>query len=578
MTRIDAVVVGTLVVLLAVVAGVIGVPAFVPSSASPSPTVDASGDPALRPYVEGALGAPVSVSPLTARSQADRDLVALVFAGLVRNGPAGTIVPDLASSWSVDSTGRTWTVRIRDDATWHDGQPVTSDDVLYTIGALQDPAYTGPSATSWSEVRVGAPDAKTVTFTLATPLGGFLQALTQPLAPAHILGDVPVDLLIDHPFGRAPIGAGPFSLTVLTDTHASLVPAIPATDGPEATPSAPVSATDSLASAAPTVRPQRPLPYLAGIEMRYFTEPADLLAAYRSGTLDAASGLSPADANTLADAAGTRVLHYPGATLTAGLLNLAPDHPEFQRPDVRLALLAYVDRAALITAAFDDAAVLAVGLIPPSSVMFDAASSPPVAYDAAAAQRVLEAADWTKEDDGWHLPGADDPLAIEVLSPTEEASPSVYAAAVAVVAAWTAAGFETTHVALPPGDFVTERLRPGAFQVAVADVTIGLDPDLYPLLASSQTLEGGSNVMGVQDPALDVLLEAARAPGTDEERKADYKALQVQLAAGRYMLQLAWADELAVVRDTVEGPTIRQVVDASDRFWDVLTWRLADGR
>jgi peptide/nickel transport system substrate-binding protein len=383
---------------------------------------------------------------------------------------------------------------------------------------------------------------------------------------------------MDHPFGRLPIGAGPFSLADLTDASASLVPAIPPSETPGPEPSGSPSATDSLASPAPTLRPQRPLPYLAGIEMRYFTDPAELMAAYRDGHLDAASGLAPAKANALAEAEDSRLLRYPGATLTAGLVNLAPDHPEFRDPQVRLALLAFLDRRALITSAFDGAAVVPRGLIPQSSVMFDAASSPEVTYDAAAAQRVLEEADWTKEDDGWHLPGASEPLALEVLSPTEEASQNVYAAAVSVVAGWTAAGFATTHVALPPGDFVTERLRPGAFQVAVADVTIGSDPDLYPLLASSQTLEGGSNVMGVQDPALDVLLEAARAPGTDEERKADYVALQVQLAAGRYMLPLAWPDELAVVRDTVEGPTIRQVVDASDRFWDVLTWRLADGR
>ena len=70
------------------------------------------------------------------------------------------------------------------------------------------------------------------------------------------------------------------------------------------------------------------------------------------------------------------------------------------------------------------------------------------------------------------------------------------------------------------------------FQVAVVDVIVGLDPDLYPLLASSQTLTGGSNIAGVQSVALDDLLLKARAPGTDAERKAAYSALQKQLASG----------------------------------------------
>ena len=62
-------------------------------------------------------------------------------------------------------------------------------------------------------------------------------------------------------------------------------------------------------------------------------------------------------------------------------------------------------------------------------------------------------------------------------------------------------------------------------------MTVGLDPDLYPLLASSQTVTGGSNVIGLQDPALDKLLVAARGPGTDARPKAAYAALQKRLAA-----------------------------------------------
>ena len=125
---------------------------------------------------------------------------------------------------------------------------------------------------------------------------------------------------------------------------------------------------------------------------------------------------------------------------------------------------------------------------------------------------------------------------------------------------------------------MTGRLASGDFSAAVGDVTVGLDPDLYPLLASSQTVTGGSNVIGLQDPALDKLLVAARGPGTDDVRKAAYAALQKQLAAGRYLLPLAFADESIVVRDTVNGPPSRQVADPADRFWDVLTWRLAAGR
>ena len=82
----------------------------------------------------------------------------------------------------------------------------------------------------------------------------------------------------------------------------------------------------------------------------------------------------------------------------------------------------------------------------------------------------------------------------------------------------------------------------------------------------------------MQDQALDALLVKARAPGSDADRLVAYSALQKQLAAGRYLLPLAFADEVVVAHDTLEGPVPRQASDPSDRFWDVLTWRLAVDR
>jgi len=578
MTRTDSFVVGTLVVMLAVIVGLVSAPSILPAAASVGPPQPTPGVVAARPYREGVLGHPVSVSPLTARTQADRDLVALVFSGLVRNGPNGTLVPDLADHWSVDGTGTVWTFRLRDDARWHDGEPVTSDDVAYTIHVLQDPAYTGPAARSWNEVIVKTDGPQTIVFTLRTPLGGFLQAATQPIAPAHLLSGIPVAQLPTTPFGRQPVGSGPFAVASLDDQHAELIPAATMlqAEAPTAAPSA--HATDSLATPVPPDRPSRPVPYLAGIDLTFFDDAQALADAFTAGGLDAASGLSPAMTRDLARQPATRSINYPGATMTAVLLNLRPGHPEFADPMVRTALLEAIDRVRLSSDAFAAAAAVSSGPIPPSSSMFDPTADPPVAYNPAAAEAALRKAGWTKASDGWRLPKVKAPLAVELVSPDQVSNPAAFAAAEAVTRDWSALGLAVTHVALAPGDFVTGRLATGKFQVAVGDVQVGLDPDLYPLLASSQTVTGGSNIIGLQDPALDKLLVAARGASTDASRLSAYSALQVALAKARYLLPLAFADESIVVRDTVEGPSVRQVADPADRFWDVLTWRLAAGR
>ncbi len=576
MTRRDHAVVGVLVLLLAMLAAAIAVPDLPGAPAAsdrPSPSAAAA-----QPYREGILGHAVSVSPLTAQTTADRDLVALVFSSLVRLGPAGGFVPDLATSWSVGDEGRTWTFRLRDDVTWHDGKPVTADDVAFTIRTLQDAAYTGPTAASWRDVEVATPDERTVTFTLQTALGGFLQAATQPIAPAHLLSDVPVDQLAADPFGRHPVGSGPFRLVSLDDGAAILAPAVAAPVPATPVGSASSIPTDSLATPAPTVRPVRPVPYLPGIELRFFDDPAALRAAYLAGSLDAVSGLPPADALELAKTPGSRLLRDPGSTLTAVALNLRPTQPAFRDARVRRALLAAIDRGALIDDAFAGLASRADAPISPASWAYDVAASVPVLHDPSAAFKGLAAAGWTRLSGGWALPRATKPLTLQLLSPDLASNPSAYHAAQDVAADWAAIGFAVRHVALPPDELVAGHLRTGDFAVAVIDVNIGLDPDLYPLLASSQTTSRGSNLFGLQDPALDKLMSAARGPGTRDERRADYAALQKRLADRQYLLPLAFRDLVVVVSDRVEGPSSRQVDDPGDRFWDVLTWRLAGGR
>jgi peptide/nickel transport system substrate-binding protein len=579
MNRTDHAVIGGLVLALALIALAMGLPSLVPTAATPSavPTLTP-----LDPYREGAIGRPVSVNPLAARSQVDRDLVALSFSGLVRLGADGEFVPDLASRWTTSGDGKVWSFTIRPDARWHDGEPVTAADVLYTVSVLRDPAYTGPGAGSWLEVAAEALDGHTVRFTLATPIAGFLQLASQPIAPAHLLGTVPIESLADDEFGQVPVGSGSFKIVELDADHAVLEPAASAAEpATEPDPSASAAAgppSDALATAAPTKRPAIPMPQLTRLEFRFFDDPTALAAAFGRGELDAASGLSQREAGELAANADARMLRYPGTTLTSILLNLRPDHLELRDPAVRAALLGAIDREAIIAEAFGGLASIADAPIPPTSWAFDAAASPPIKLDAKAAAKALEKAGWKKVDKQWRPAGATTVYTIQLVRPDAEMSPSLRVAAERVAADWKALGFAVEVVEAEPGSLLSDYLETGEFTAAALDVSIGHDPDLYPLLASSQTQTGGLNVIGLQDAALDELLKAARRPGTPEARRAAYTALQTQLTASRYVLPIAFADEVVVVRNEVSGVVVQPVSDPSDRFWDVLTWRLASDR
>jgi peptide/nickel transport system substrate-binding protein len=482
--------------------------------------------------------------------------VGLIFSGLVRLGPGTSLLPDLAESWTTDKTGRIWTFTLRDDATWHDGEPVTADDVVFTADALRAPEVAGPAAASWAEVTAEAVDERTVRFTLDTALGGFLEATTQPILPSHLLADVPLEELDIDRFAREPIGSGPYRLVSMSDDRALLEPA-------------------NLGADPRTSVGSRVEPYIPRIELRFFDDADALAEAYRSGDLDAASGLPPAMALPLSTETSSRLVRYPTTTLASVLLDLRPSDRALRDSRVRRALLAGLDRDALITGPLGGAGLRADSLVPPGSWAFDARSAAKVPFDVAAAKRSLTDAGWKQVDGAWQVPGAKAAYTLEVLAPAAASNPGVNALAKAVVAGWTSLGIAAQLVELEPAELAA-RLRDGQFTAAVVDIAFNLDPDLYPLLASTQATTRGMNLSGLQDAKLDELLKAARKPGTQAARSAAYAKLEAYLATSQPILPLAWRDETMVVRG-VEGPSPRLIARPGDRYHDVLTWRLASG-
>jgi peptide/nickel transport system substrate-binding protein len=294
--RRDSGVAFALVAILAILAGAVAVPAFRPAAvAAPTPTAAPE-----QGHVQGVLGRPSSITPLTARTQVDRDLVALLFRGLVRLGPGNAILPDLADRWTVSEKGARWTFHLRADATWHDGVPVTSRDVVYTVNVLHDPDYVGPLAPAWAQIQATALDERTVQFDLADPVGGFLQAAVLPLLPAHILSGVPVATLADDPFAREPLGNGAFALVEITADRAVLEPVLPQVQAAAVPLEDP--ATGEIATR---------IARLPRLEIRFYDTAEDLSAAFAAGDVASVGNLTPAAAMTLATSTPGRRLR-PG--------------------------------------------------------------------------------------------------------------------------------------------------------------------------------------------------------------------------------------------------------------------------
>lgn len=167
-------------------------------------------------YIEGMIGVPNLVNPILATSDVDRDLTKLIFSGLMKQDGSNQLVPDLASAYSIDASQTTYTFELRDDLRWHDGEPITAQDVLFTISNIKNSEYKSPYKNSFSGVSVQAINDKTIQFKLEKPFAPFLSILTIGILPEHLWYSIPAFGANLADLNIKPVGSGPYQFKSLT--------------------------------------------------------------------------------------------------------------------------------------------------------------------------------------------------------------------------------------------------------------------------------------------------------------------------------------------------------------------------
>ena len=508
---------------------------------------DAPTDPAFGgTYVEGVAGAPLYFDPILAATNVDQDVSRLVFSGLTRFDRDGTIIADLASTFDVDPTGKVWTFTIRSDATWHDGAPVIADDVLYTVGLLQDKGYNGPFADAFRGVAVTALGPKVVRFTLPDAYAPFAGSTTVPLVPAHLLGAVTFADLARQPFNLKPIGTGPFKVSEVDGRQVTLV------------------RSDDFYR----TKPARSRPYLDKIVLRFYRDESEALAALARGEVDAAGGLSPQDAGRARTLKSVDLFSLPTNDFTALFLNVRPTKSVFRDLVVRQAIVTAIDRGKVLQVAADGRGSVADEFVPSSSWAF-VRDVPRYPFSVADSRAMLDAADWVDHDgDGIRDKGGV-PLTFSIA--TSDEAPRL-AAARQIADFLGAVGMRVDVRAVPFVDLVDRVARQRDFDALLVGITVGNDPDPYPFFHSSQVNDPGDDFSGYSTLPMDRLLEQARRTVDQTKRRELFAQVWTAIATDVPVVFLYYTDYLYAQSHTVQGFKIAPVNDPPQRFWNVEDW------
>ncbi|MFM7089019.1 MAG: ABC transporter substrate-binding protein, partial [Candidatus Paceibacterota bacterium] len=225
---------------------------------------------------EGLLGTPRFVNPVLASSDADRDLVSLIYGGLMRKNSEGNLIPDLALGYEVSADGLTYTFTLRDNLTFHDKKPVTASDVVFTINSIKDPVIKSPRKTAWDGVSVEQVDEKNITFTLRQPYSSFLENTTIGIIPKHIWEGSPIEL---NEANMSPVGTGPFSVKRIHKQSSGIIDTFV------------LESFDKFTLGRP---------YLKTLTLQFYQTEEELIAAVSEDKIDQASAISPEEAKALA--------------------------------------------------------------------------------------------------------------------------------------------------------------------------------------------------------------------------------------------------------------------------------------
>ena len=167
-------------------------------------------------YIEGVVGSPRFINPIYAEtSDVDRDLVQLIFSGLMKYDGEGKIIPDLAKEYKILEDGKVYEFYLKENLFWSDGQKLTASDIVFTIETIQNPDFKSPLRVNWLGVELEKISEKALRFKLKNPSAVFLENCTVKIIPEKLWKGVSPQNFPLTGQNLKPIGSGPFQLKSL---------------------------------------------------------------------------------------------------------------------------------------------------------------------------------------------------------------------------------------------------------------------------------------------------------------------------------------------------------------------------
>jgi len=509
-------------------------------------------------YTEGLVGSMSRLNPLLdVNNAADRDVNRLLFSGLVRFDDRGLPIPDLAESWGTSLDGTTYNFSIRQNAIWHDGEPVSSDDVLFTIDMIRNGGSIFPSdiVSLWQDIEVSKLNSNTIQFILPEPYAPFLDYLTFGILPQHLLANVAPADLPNVDFNLKPVGSGPYKFDSL------------------------IVENGKIAGVVLTVFSNyyEQSPFIEQVVFRYYETAEQALTAYDEGEVLAISHVTTGILEQALSEPNLSLYSSRLPQMSIVLLNLNdPELPFMQETDIRRALMLGLNRQYMVNTFLKGQGIVADGPIFPGTWAYYEGIEH-INYDPESAIELLKRSGYTIPAGGGQVREKDGvALRFTLLHPDDDFHALQ---AKQIQLDWAKLGIEVTLQPVPYDDLVNNRLAGRNYQAALVELNLARtpDPDPYPFWHQSEAT-GGQNYSQWDNRTASEYLEQARVNPDITDRIRLYRNFQVIFAKELPSLPLYYPVYTFGVDAQVLSVQVPPMFDTSDRFADIGRWYLVTRR
>ena len=503
---------------------------------------------------EGIIGTPRFINPVLANSSADQDMVVLIYSGLMRKNTDGTLTPDLAKKYEMSKDGLTYTFTLKDKIYFHDGKPVTADDVIFTISEAKDPIIKSPRKVDWDGVNATKIDDKTIQFTLRQPYASFLENVTLGIMPALLWNNSPIEL---NNANTNPIGSGPYMIKSISQESSGVINSYE------------LKAFEKFVLGEP---------YLQTMNLRFYSNEDNLVQALENGVVDQISSITPLNADILKE----RNYQIESSVLPRifGLFFNQNQNHLFTDKVITQAIDQAIDKDKIIRDVLSGYGVAIDDAIPPNMIAYQKLNE----KNDATREKILQNVQNSLAKDGWvkNLNGFLQKTIIDKKKKKTTAmlefsistgnAPELAKTAELIKQDLLAIGMKVDIKTFEVGNLNQSVIRPRKYDALLFGQIINHESDLFAFWHSSQRKDPGLNVAIYTNAKVDKILEDASITIDEQSRIKKYAQFEDEIKKDMPAVFLYSPNFIYVVSGNLKGLSIDHIISPADRFLNVYLW------